>query len=487
MNLNPVSWIRGRSELRSQDAVDALAQAFFYGGNVSASGVRVTAETALASVAVAACIEVRAETFSALPGGVFQRQDRQRTPLTDHPVANLIFNKPNDLMTGGELLRWKQMRQDITGNAYMRIVWKSGRPAALWPLYGSAPEVKTANGKIAYRYQGDDLTPDADYAAADILHFKGPFLKNPLEAASPIDLIKDSIGLSIASEQFFGRFLNNGTHFPTYAETDNTLTPDDVKAIKKSLQETSGVFGAGTMRVFDRGLKVKQNMMSLRDADLSTQMRWYLEQICRIYRVPLPLVQDWTHGTYTNSEQAGLWFSQHTITPICVDTERVARKLFVKGEEDHYVKFNVDASLRGDYTSRTQGYSVLINCGVLSPNEARAFEDMDPYDGGDEYRLPLNTEPAGAQAPAEPQADPMIMPGDAAEPRAILQPLIDDAIERIQIRAQQDQERGRDVEATKEWAREVALRGVMKSLAMAGIELDEEELIEQALADKQSA
>lgn len=489
MQLNPFAALRSRAEKR--DGIDAVAQAFFYGGSVSASGVRVTPETALASVAVAACIEVRAETFSALPGQVYVREGRTRTPVNDHPVARLLFDRPNDIMTSGELLRWKQIRQDITGNAFMRVIWSKGRPVELWPLFGNNPEVKTMGGKVAYRYQGDEVTPAGDYSAGDILHFKGPFLKNPLEAASPIDLIKDTIGLSIATEQFFGRFLNNGTHFPTYLETDSVLTQDDVKAIAASLATTQGVLGAGKTRVFDRGIKVKQNAMSLRDADLSTQMRWYLEQICRIYRVPLPLVQDWTHGTYTNSEQAGLWFAQHTITPIAVDTERTARKLFTVGEEGHYVKFNIDAILRGDYTARTQGYSVLINAGVISPNEARAYEDMDPYDGGDEYRLPLNTAPAGTAA--EPQADAApaeaTTPAEPAAPaatqdnaaRTALQPVLDDAIERIRIRATQDRERGRDLAATRSFALDTALPAVAQAYAIAGLEFDQEAVMEQAL------
>lgn len=475
MQLNPFAALRGRSERRSQGG-DAFVQAMLYGGGASSSGVRVTTETALTSVAVAACIEVRAETFSALPGGVYRREDRSRIPVPDHDVERLLFDRPNDIMTGGELQRWTSIRKDITGNAYHRIVWKRGRPAELWPLYGINPEVKTKDGKVAYKYDGDDITPAGVYSANDILHFKGPFLKNPLEAASPINLIKDTIGLSIATEQFFGRFLNNGTHFPTYLETDNVLTPDDVKAIATSLKSTAGVLGAGTTRVFDRGLKVKQNAMSLKDADLTAQMRWYLEQVCRIYRVPLPLVQDWTHGTYTNSEQAGLWFAQHTITPIAVDYERTARKLFLPGEATHYIRFNVDAILRGDYMTRTQGYSTLIQAGVLSPNEARSFEDMNPYEGGDEYLVPLNMAPVGAQ----PAQQPTEQARDAAP---VFDPLISDAIDRIRIRAEQDRERGRDASATRTFATETVLPALVEAHRAAGIPFDVDGIIATATAE----
>ena len=472
MQLNPFAALRNRSEARAAgDGVDAMLQAFLYGGNVSSTGVRVTPETALASVAVAACIEVRAETFSALPGGVFRKEDRKRVMLNDHPVQRLLFDRPNDLMTSGELWRWKQVREDITGNAHMRVIWKNGRPSELWPLYGSKPEMKISNGKVAYKYSGDDVTPADVYSSKDILHFRGPFLKNPFEATSPIELIKDSIGLSIATEQFFGRFLNNGSHFPTYLETDQPLTPEDVKAIATSLSTTAGIFNAGKTRIFDRGLKVKQNPLSIRDADLTSQMRWYLEQIARVYRVPLPMVQDWTHGTYTNSEQADLWLSKYTLAPIATSSERTAKRLFNEGETSTYVKFNLDATLRGDYATRTQGYSTLINAGVLSPNEARTFEDMDPYDGGDDYRLPLNTSTVGAE-PTSMTPAPVVGTPDAAtvEPRDAIQPVIDDACERIRIRATQDAERGRNPEVTRAWAEEHVLPPLLETLERLGID-----------------
>lgn len=465
---------RGRAEHRSADATDAFTQAMLYGGSSSASGVSVTPESALASVAVSACIEVRAETFSALPGGVFRRADGTREQLNEHDVARLLFDRPNDLMTGGELQRWTSIRKDLTGNAYHRIVWRNGRPAELWPMYGTNPEVYVSGGKIAYRYAGDDVTPAGTYAPAEVLHFKGPFLKNPLEAASPIKLIKDTIGLSIATEQFFGRFLNNGSHFPAYLETDSALTPDDVKAVQTSLRGTSGVFNAGAIRVFDRGLKVKQNQMSLKDADLTAQMRWYLEQVCRIYRVPLPLVQDWTHGTYTNSEQAGLWFAQHTITPIAVDYERTVGKLFLPGEADHYVKFNVDAILRGDYATRTAGYQTLILSGVMNRNEARALEDLNPYDGGDEYLVPLNMAPAGqTQDPA-----PATQQRDAT---ALLDPILTDVIDRVRLRAVQDAERGRPAEVTRAWAVENVLPPIVQAMRQAGVSFDVDEFVARAV------
>ena len=134
MGLNPFAGIAARraEQRNTSDGSDALMNAFIYGGNSSASGVRVTPETALASVAVAACVEIRAETSSALPGMVFEKQGRYRVPQPDNVVEKLLFDTPNDLMHSGELLRWKQIRRDTTGNAGIRIEWLRGRPVALW-------------------------------------------------------------------------------------------------------------------------------------------------------------------------------------------------------------------------------------------------------------------------------------------------------------------------------------------------------------------
>jgi hypothetical protein len=56
--------------------------------------------------------------------------------------------------------------------------------------------------------------------------------------------------------------------------------------------------------------------------------------------------------------------------------------------------------LRGDTQSRAEYYTALYNIRAISPNEVRALENMNPYEGGDAYGMPLasnSTEPAQPQ------------------------------------------------------------------------------------------
>lgn len=475
---------RKREEPQDAISLDETSELFkiFAGQYATATGVSVTSDSAVASVAVLACLLVRAESLMLCPVDVYRKEGRSRIAAPEHPVHSLIADQPNPLISAEEFWRWNQITEDLRGSACSRIEWRRGRPTALWPMIGPRPRIvfDKKTGMLAYRYTGDEFTDAGDYPASEIMHSKGPLLSNsPYEAKSLVEATAENIGLGIATEQFFARFLGNGTHFPAYLQTEKDLVQKDIDALRKQLDDGSGLLPAGKLRIFDRGLSVKQNDMSLKDADLTGHQRWILEQVCRTWRVPLPMVQDLTHGTYTNSEQADLWLSKHTVGPIVRNKEGVIRRsLFLPSERARfYSKFNVNAMMRGDFAARTAGYSILINCGVLSPNEARAFEDWNPYEGGDEYRVPLNTGPAGGPP------DPSALAALGAHPVTnLLAPLLGDAKERIMARHAQNVERGRGVEDTVAFAT-VVMGPIVQTAQLLGLALDPEKAIDQALAE----
>ena len=74
----------------------------------------------------------------------------------------------------------------------------------------------------------------------------------------------------------------------------------------------------------------------------------------------------------------------------------------------YYTKFNANGLLRGSVQARGAFYTQLYNIGVINPNEIRALEEMNPYDGGEKYRVPLNmVDPTDETDPAAPGgADP---------------------------------------------------------------------------------
>jgi HK97 family phage portal protein len=477
--LNPLRWfVKDQAEEYSIGDDNVLRA--FYGALAafSSSGIRVTQESALRSTAVLACLIVRAESFSSLPADVFKVEGRTMTPDHAKPAYTLLAVGPNPFMTAGEFWRWKQLTEDVTGNAFARIVWDGYEAAEIWPLYGAKPMlvIDRRTRAAAWHYTGDDLTEANVYAPRDILQFKGPVLRSPLEAKSLIDLISEAIGVAIGSEQFFARLLGNGNHFPGYLETANTLTDKDFKAIEEQMKGFAGVFHAGELRVFDRGLQYKQNDMNMKDAQLVEQLRWQLQQICSVSRVPMALVQDLTNGTYSNSEQQDLALGKHCIRPICVNTEGVVRhKLFAK-TPDYVLKFNMDDLLRGDFKTRSEGEAQLVRAGIITRNEARSDEDRNPLPGLDKplAELSLGTvDEDGVITGTTPPASPLT---------ALLEPFLRDAAERIRARAADDAVRKHSAKSTERFARDL-LTPVIDAYALAGEPFDVAAFIVAALGD----
>ncbi|MAO21287.1 MAG: hypothetical protein CMJ25_11100 [Phycisphaerae bacterium] len=55
-----------------------------------------------------------------------------------------------------------------------------------------------------------------------------------------------------------------------------------------------------------------------------------------------------------------------------------------------YSKFNLNDLYRGDMQSRADFYTKLLNTGVISINEVRSRESMNPTEGGDIHTIGVN-------------------------------------------------------------------------------------------------
>ena len=62
-------------------------------------------------------------------------------------------------------------------------------------------------------------------------------------------------------------------------------------------------------------------------------------------------------------------------------------KLF-PGDITKGVLFSLDGLMRGDTATRAEYYSKMVAATVLSPNDVRKLENMNPREGGDIYVNP---------------------------------------------------------------------------------------------------
>jgi len=244
---------------------------------------------------------------------------------------------------------------------------------------------RTADGHLYYEYRKDTgyviLRPE------DILHIPGLGFDG-LVGYSPIAMAKNAVGMAIATEEYGARFFANGANPGGVLEHPGVVK--DPARIRESWNAVyQGSSNAHRVAVLEEGMKFQPIGIPPEQAQFLETRKFQTEEICRIFRVPPHLVANLDKATFSNIEHQSISFVVHTIRPWLVRLEQSINKALLNKTEkgQYFVGFVVDGLLRGDYSSRMQGYAVGIQNGFLSPNDVRALENMNAIEHGDIYAM----------------------------------------------------------------------------------------------------
>ena len=402
------------------DNVRDSGQTFVFGR--ADSGERVDEKTAMQIATVYACVRLLAETVAGLPLHLYRYTDdtgNGKERAKDHPLYKILYRQPNPEMTSFSFWETMVLQILLWGNSYAQVI-RDGKNnvLALYPLPPENVEVdRDEKGHIYYIYHAyTDEVPgennkDIYFRSDEVFHVPG-LSYNGLVGVSPIAMMKNSLGTTLAVEKYGSAFFKNG------AQPSGVLEhPGVLKNPEKIRENWSDVYGgannAHKVAVLEEGMSYKAISLPPEDSQFLSTRQFGVNEICRIFRVPPHLVQDMEHATFSNIEHQSIDFVVHTLTPWLVRFEQaIIKDLLLPDEQDDYFpKFNVDGLLRGDYQSRMQGYATGISNGFLSPNDIHRLENMDliPAEkGGDDYYLNggyVKLEDAGKNvtaAPAQP-------------------------------------------------------------------------------------
>lgn len=379
--------------------------AIFGSGWSTPAGVDVTPESALASSVVFACTRVLAESVASLPLLTYQRSGRGKERAARHPVYRLLHSAPNPEMTSFTWREWTMGYLCRWGNAISEIDWgNDGYPRALWPLPMQQIEgiERTPSGQIRYLFR--DTNGQLIYIARrNILHIK--FMGTGWWGDSPVRLGLRSLGLELAAEEYGSKWFANGARPGIVLKHPGVLGDKALGNLKASwATEHQGLSNAHRLRVLEEGMDIATIGSPPDEAQFLETRRFQRSAIAGWFRVPLHKIGDLEHATFSNIEHQGIEFVTDSLRPWLVRIEQeLESSLLVGAERDELrIEHLVDGLLRGDTVGRYQAYATALQNGFMSPNEIRALENLNPYDGGDTYLLPLNMVPADqAGAPAD--------------------------------------------------------------------------------------
>ena len=353
------------------------------------SGVGVSEKTSIALTAVWSAIRLLSETIASLPLNVY-KMDRDGSKFIDYPnpLNKLISTSPSPNYTSYKFIETMMPHLLLYGNAYA-IINRNG---------GARPiELKSCDPENIEPFAGDDgliyyKNKDIIYSDQEILHIVG-FSFDGIKGKSPIQACKQALSIGMSSQQFGSNFFGRGANLAGVLEHPARLSDDAANRLRESFaQRFAGVHNSHQTAVLEEGVKFKPIGLPLADLQYIETRRFSTEEVARIYRVPLHLLQDLTRSTYSNIEQQSLEFAKYSLTPYLANWEQeLNRKLLADREQStHFFKFQTNELLRSDANSRADYYRKLFEIGALSPNEIRTMEHLNKIKNGDDHFVPLN-------------------------------------------------------------------------------------------------
>jgi HK97 family phage portal protein len=346
---------------------------------------------------VHSCVKVLSQSVPQLPCHLMEDDNGIKNKAATHPLYRLIHDMPNGWQTAPEFWGMVVAHMSLRGDFIAYKVQSPGRPIqALFPI---SPDriisvTQSKDYTLIYKISSVDGLQAKEYPQSQIFHVRGMTL-NGIRGVNPIEHIRETVGMGLASERFLSGWFGKGMHPGAILKHPLTLNAPAHANLKKTFKEKYA--GLGTEHEFmilDENMDITFPPINLVDAQFLELNRMTASQIAGIFRVPLILLQsDNLTTTFASAEQIVLAFATHALTPILVNIEKaIYRDLLTDQEKDkYYAKFSMAGLLRGDMATRYNAYQTAINACFLSPNECRSFEEMNNYEGGDEFRTRTST------------------------------------------------------------------------------------------------
>lgn len=393
-----------RSLERPTTPITMEALSNLLGGSQSYSGKFVNPATALQLVAVYACIRLISETFATLPALLYRRMDRGKVRAPEHPLYTVLHDIANPEMTSVELRETMQAHVLMWGHGYAEIVRNgAGQVKALWPLIPTrvTPQRNSRN-ELVYDVELPDGTP-ARLSANRVLHISAWL------GLSPISQAREALGITLAAEEYGGRFFANNSRPSGILEHPGHLSPEAQTKLRTNWEAMNGgLSNSSRVAILEEGMKWQAIGLGPEDAQFLETRKFQTAEIARLFRVPPHMIGDLERATFSNIEHQSIDFVTHTLRPWLVRWEQAQNKTLLSDteREQYFVEYLVDGLLRGDIQSRYNAYATARQNGWMNANEIRDLENQNPVDGLDVYltngnMVPVNQQPASNNGEAK--------------------------------------------------------------------------------------
>lgn len=370
----------------SLDPYQVTARPYF----ANYSGELVTETTAFGTSAIIAAVSIIADSIASMPLLMYRRRETRLEPARTPQV----LVQPNKHQGIFEFVHEAATTLALHGTVfvYAPIDDESGFPLELRNLHPH--RVKCIIDDVGNKtYEVDKRMFGSD----EIVQINWMTLPHRALGYSPLDMLRNTVGTLLAIDRFMSSFYGDGATPSSVLETDQQITTEQAKVLRDTWEEAH--WKRRRPAVLTGGLKWKPITASASDMDTANYREAVIRDIARAYRIPLHMMLvsggEGSHQTYQNIESAGINFVRHTLLPWMRRLEDGIGRMF---PFPIVLRFDADSLQRADRMTRVKSQQIQILSGTLSPNEARAEEGMEPYEGGDSFYAPSPNQNIGQDA-----------------------------------------------------------------------------------------
>lgn len=334
--------------------------------------VSISADTALRSSAVWACLRLRADLISTLPLDTYRMSSGVQVEI---PPTPFLLNPGNDRFGVTDWLYSSQVELDRGGNAFGIVTARDG-------LGNPAVVELQPYSKVTIRGNGPHITEykigGSSYEPREVWHERQFTVPGIPLGLSPIAYSAMSIGGYLSAQQFGLDWFQNGS-IPAgrLKNTAKTIGAKEAASIKERFKAA-----VANRDLFVHGADWEYDAVSItaNEAQFIETMSFGIQDIARFFGVPGDLIDAPAMSsakiTYANITQRNLQLLVMNLGPAIVRREAALSATLPR---PRFVKFNTDALLRLDPQTRASMLTSQVAGRTLAPSEARAIDNRLPF------------------------------------------------------------------------------------------------------------
>ena len=338
----------------------------------------------------------------------------EKVEILDDSNAARIFRRPNSYETFNQFILNMIAEMGFSGEAFALVTRSgTGEILRLDRLDTGTCSPYVNEGELFYSVGTNPFIPDQMemlVPAREILHLRLLTPRHVLIGESPLKAAALAAGINVALSQSQHAFFSQMSRPSGVLSTEASLNKAQLDSLREAWTKQSQKMAQGHVPILSGNMKFQPMSISSQDAQLIEAQRLSIEEISRVFGVPLPVIGDLTNSTLSNAETLiSLWLSI-SLGSLLENIEQSFTNLFGL-PSDQVIDFDVTGLLRTDFLTRIDGLTKAVQGGLYTPNEARAKEGLHPVENGETPIVQQQMVPLGyTPEPAQPAPGPADVP-----------------------------------------------------------------------------